>query len=126
MLTKFFFNVRNSGIATGTPAALRSKKNFVSIRSATASMQEYQLLEQVHVLFVLEQRAVQRRQRLLRIARAQRFGRNLLRDEQLDPVEQLGGRGFLPQARRLAQAEERRERFGQQVAPQSGVVHVDD
>ena len=43
--------------------------------AARAAMHEHQLLEQVHVLLVLEQRAVQGRQRLLRIVAAQRLGR---------------------------------------------------
>ena len=49
--------------------------------AARAPIQEYELLEQVHVLFVLEQRAMQHRDHLLRVVTAQRFGRNVLGEQ---------------------------------------------
>src|SRR5262245_59574531 len=48
-------------------------------------------LEQVHVLLVLDQRAVQRRDELLGVALAQRLRADILDHEQLEPVEQLRG-----------------------------------
>src|SRR5580698_3304555 len=80
----------------------------------------------MNVLLVLEQCAVERRNEFLRIIAAQRLGRYILGEQQLDPVEKLGsGRLFL-QAGRLAQLEEGRERVAQQVAFQARKMHVDD
>src|SRR5215210_1843055 len=70
------------------------------------SRHERQLLEQVHVLLVLEEGAVQRRDQLPRIALAQLLGADVLGEEELQPIEELGGRGFLPQARDLADRKE--------------------
>src|SRR5690606_41696177 len=60
------------------------KKNGTSMIecSAPATVQEHQLLEQMHILLVLQQRAMQRRNGLLRIVAAQRLRRNVLRDQQ--------------------------------------------
>ena len=58
---------------------------------AFSSRHECQPLEQMNVLFVLDQRAVQRRDQLLRIALAQRLDRNILDHQKLEPVEQFGG-----------------------------------
>ena len=49
--------------------------------AAGAPVEEHELLEQVHVLLVLEQRAMQHRDQLLRIVTAQRFGRNVLGEQ---------------------------------------------
>jgi hypothetical protein len=54
-------------------------------------------LEQVHVLLVLQERAVQRRDQLGGIALLQHLGRDLVDHQQLDPVEQLGGGRLLLQ-----------------------------
>ncbi len=80
----------------------------------------------MHVLLVLQQRAGQRRHRDLVVLRAQRLGRNLLGDQQLQPVEEFGGRRFLLEARQLAHAEEHRQRVGQQFLAQLREVDVDD
>src|SRR3984885_5127402 len=69
--------------------------------------QEGELLKQVHVLLVLEQCAVQRRDQFLGVALAQRLWRDVLVEQKLEPVEQLRSRRFLFQSRRLAQREER-------------------
>src|SRR5882724_1102959 len=74
--------------------------------SACLSRHEDQALEQVHVLLVLEQGAVQRRDDGLAVLRAQRVGRDVLGEEELQPVEELRGRGLLLQARDLAHLEE--------------------
>src|SRR6202795_5217810 len=107
---------------TGTPAFFSSKKNLTSIPAA----EEQQLLEQVHVLLVLEQRSVQRRYQLLRVVASQTFGRNVLGDQQFDPVEELGGGRLLLQAGRFADLEERRQRLAQQIALEVREVHIDD
>src|SRR5213078_1077185 len=49
-------------------------------------------LEQVHILLVLEERPVERRNDDLLVRASQRFGRDLLGEQQLQPVEKLGGR----------------------------------
>src|SRR3974390_1666160 len=107
---------------TGTPASRSTKKNLTSI----PAVKEQQLLEQVHVLLVLEQGAVQRRNELLRVVAAQRLRRDVLRHQELDPVQELGrGRLFL-EAGRLADPEESRERLVQQFALQVRKMHLDD
>ena len=83
-------------IATGTWYRRRPKKKSTSIGGArgsagVAAVQEGEALEQVHVLLVLEQGAVERGDGLAHVLAAQRLGRDVLRDQQLDPVEQLGG-----------------------------------
>src|SRR5580658_5011635 len=107
---------------TGTPAARSRKKNLTSI----PAMQEQQLLEQVHVLFVLEQRAVQRRNELLRVVAAQRLGRNVLGHQQFDPIQEFRRGRLLLQARRVANLEKRRQRLVQQLALQIRKMHIDD
>src|SRR5580704_16087629 len=107
---------------TGTPARRSRKKNLTSI----PAVKEQQLLEQLHVLLVLEQRAIQGRDELLRIVAAQGLGRNVLGHEELDPIQELGGGRLLLQARRVANLEERRQRLVQQIALQARKMHIDD
>src|SRR5258705_12741242 len=107
---------------TGTPGARSKKKNLTSI----PAMKEQQLLEQLHVLLVLEQRAVQGRDQLFRVVAAQRLGRNVLGHQELDPIQELGGGRLLLQARRIANLEERRQRLVQQLALQLRKMHIDD
>src|SRR5262249_55038762 len=63
--------------------------------SHLAPAQERQPLEQMHVLLVLEQRAVQRRDQLARVALAQLLRPDVLVEQQLQPVEQLRRRRLL-------------------------------
>src|ERR1700683_4542428 len=107
---------------TGTPALRSRKKNLTSI----PAMQEQQLLEQVHILLVLEQRAVQRRNQLLGVVAAQRVGRYVFRHQELDPIEKLRGGGLFLQTGGFADLEECGERLAQQLALQIGIVHIDD
>src|SRR5690606_36968801 len=91
-----------------TPPARRLKENHTSIcpdypwierlLGSPPAVEKKQLLEQVNILFVLQQRAMQRRNRLAGILGAQCRRRNVLRQEQFDPVEQFRGRGLLFQA----------------------------
>src|SRR5579863_9867615 len=114
-------SISSSVSDTGTPAARSSKKN-----STSTAVQERQLLEQHHILFVLQQRAMQDRNGLLRIIAAQRLGCDVLRYQQLDPVEQLRGGGLLPQPRCFADTEESRQRLGQQCLLEAREMHLDD
>src|SRR5580704_17034025 len=66
-----------------------------------APCHERQPFEQVHILLVLDQRAVQRRDEFLRIALAQRLDRDVLDHQELEPVEQLRGRRFFLHARHV-------------------------
>src|SRR5512132_2737719 len=94
--------------------------------TALAAAEEGEALKQMHVLFVLQQRTVQRRDQLARVVRTQQLGRDVLDHQQLDPVEKLRGRRLLLQARHLAHLEEYRQRFGNQPLLDAGVMHVDD
>ena len=78
------------------------------ISALLAPGHEGQALEQHDVLLVLQQGAVQRRDELARIALAQRLGADVLVQQQLQPVQQLGRRGLLLQARNLPDLEEDR------------------
>src|SRR3954454_5959614 len=57
--------------------------------------QERQSLEQMHVLLVLEQRAVQRPDQLARVAFAQLLDAHVFVEQQLEPVQELRGGGLL-------------------------------
>ena len=61
-----------------------------------------QPLEQMHVLLVLEQRAMEGRNELLGIALAQGFRSDVFDHQELEPVEKLGGGGLLLHARHFA------------------------
>src|SRR5262245_50087028 len=76
-----------------------------------APRHEGEPLEQVHVLLVLDQRAVQRRDELLGVALAQRLRADVLDHEQLEPVEQLRGRRLLLHPRHLAYLVEQPQRL---------------
>src|ERR1700722_19855827 len=88
--------------------------------------QEGQLLEQVYVLLVLEQCAVQRRDQFLDVALAQRLGRNVLIEQKLEPVEEFGSGRLLFQPRRLAQREERPHGFLDQPRLDRRIVRFDN
>src|ERR1700692_3713613 len=80
----------------------------------------------MHVLLVLEQRAVQRRNDHLLVRAPQRFRRNVFGQQELQPVEKLGGRWLFLQSGNIAQLEEDFERFLEQGLFQSRKVNVDD
>lgn len=67
-----------------------------------AMVHEGKPLEQHHILLVLEQSAVERRDRLRGIARLENLQRQILVQEQFQPVDQLAGLGLLLEARHLA------------------------
>ena len=55
-----------------------------------------------------------------------RLGRHILDQQQLQPVQQFGGRRLFLQARNLAQIVKRFERFAQQFFFQARVMHLND
>src|SRR5215471_13088031 len=92
-------SVRYSRSEVGTLAARNSRKNEVNMRTALASetaarlplacrspafapVEKRQALEQMHILLVFEERAVQRRDQLFRVAGAQQFRADILDQEQ--------------------------------------------
>src|SRR6202034_3867129 len=95
------------------PAAVRALVNRLNSQTETerrlratwllalAPAQKCDPLEQMHVLLVLEQRAVQRRDQFLGVALAQRLWRNVLVEQKLEPVEQLRSGRLLFQSPRL-------------------------
>jgi hypothetical protein len=80
----------------------------------------------MHVLLVLEQRAVQRRDGVLRFLGAQGFRRDVLGQQQLQPVDQFAGRRLLLQAGHVAQVEEHFQRFLEQLVLEDREMHADD
>src|SRR5579863_4454744 len=85
-----------------TDSTIRLLSSIVLVLPPFPPVQKRQALKQMHILLVFEERAVERRDQLFRVAGAQHFGRNVLDKQQLKPVEQLRGRGLLLQPRYLA------------------------
>src|SRR5690606_14566652 len=77
---------------------------------------ECEALEQMHVLLVLEQCAMQRRDQLPRIVLAQHLRRDVLVEQELQPVEQLRRGGLLLEAGHLAHVEEDLHRLADEPA----------
>src|SRR4051812_49974380 len=92
-------SVRNSFTLAGTPALRTVKKKSNSmgtrLRSPASLLQEDELLEEMHVLLVLEERPVERRDRGLVARPGQRLRRGVLGEGQLHATEELPGRGLL-------------------------------
>src|SRR5215470_9615773 len=92
--------VRYSRNETGTLASRNSAKNekntagvpgmYRSQSAALAAVQKGEALEQVDVLLVFQESAVQGWDQLRRVARSQHVGRHLFDQQQFDPVKQLG------------------------------------
>src|SRR5207253_7230817 len=70
--------------------------------------------------------AMQRRDQLCRVARSQHLGGNILDEQELDPVEQLGGRRFLLQSGNLADIIKDGQGLVHQLVFQIGEMYVDD
>src|SRR5260370_33883646 len=92
---------------TGTPALRSRKKNLTSI----PAVKEQQLLEQLHVLLVLEQGAIQRRGGVLFLVAAPGPRREILGYPGLYPIQELDGGRRLLQTPRVADPQERRQRL---------------
>src|SRR5208337_2915470 len=91
-----------------------------------AAAQKSELFEQMHVLLVLQERAMQWRDQLFGLLLAQRLGRDVLVEEKFQPVEQFRGRRLFLEPRRLAQGEERTHRLFDEDRLDSGKVRFDD
>src|ERR1700723_774317 len=91
-----------------------------------APAQKCDPLEKVHILLVLEQGAVQRRDELLGVALAERLWRNVLIEQKLEPIEQLRSGRLLFQSRRVTQREERPHGLFDQPWLDRRVVRFDD
>src|SRR2546428_4994056 len=124
-------SVSHSLIETGILWSLSLTKNPESMGAKTAGLRalarhEDEALEEVHVLFVLEQGAVQRRDDGLAVLGSQGVGRDVLGEQELQPVEQLGGRGLFLEAGHFAHLEEDFERFAKQRFLEPRKVHFHD
>src|SRR5712692_9103592 len=123
-------SVSHSLIETGILWSLSLTKNPESMRCGerlrSLARHEDKTLEQVDVLLVLEQGPVERRDNGLAVLGSQGVGRNVLGEQELQPVEQLGGRGFFLQAGDFAHFEEHFERFAKQRFLEPWKVHLDD
>jgi hypothetical protein len=66
--------------------------------SPLATCEKREPLEQVHILLVLDERAMQRRNELFRIALAQRLGADILGQQELEPSRssEVDGFFFIP------------------------------
>src|SRR6059036_2173369 len=80
----------------------------------------------MHVLLVLEQRAVERRDDDFLVRAPERLGRDVLGEEELEPVEELRGGGLFLETRHFAQLEEDLQRFLEQRLLQTRKVDIDD
>src|SRR5437762_5790846 len=114
--------------ASGSSVACRPSSVTGSMNATLSSRSRHEgdPFEQVHILLVLEQGAVERRNHDLLVGAAKRLGRDVLGEQELEPVEELGSRRFLLQARHFAQLEENLQRFLEQNLLQSREVNVDD
>src|SRR5437879_13779803 len=80
----------------------------------------------MHVLLVLEQRAVERRDDDFLVRAPERLGRDVLGEEEFEPVEELRGGGLFLETRHLAQLEENLKPFLEQRLLQTRKVHIDE
>ena len=69
----------------------------------------------MHILFILEQSAIKRRDGGFIILAAQRFRRHVFNRQQLQPIQQFGCRGLFLQFIHIAHIEKHRQCFPQQI-----------
>src|SRR5688500_16511798 len=115
---------RTSSTCSVTPGS--GPLSNVRVTSGLGTRHENEPLEEVDVLLVLQQRPVQRRDDGLAVLGAQRFGRDVLGKQQLQPVEELGGGRLFLQPGHRAHLEEHFHRLAQQRLLQVREVHPDD
>src|SRR5450755_2858620 len=96
------------------------------MRLPVVTLHEDELLEQRHVLLVLQQGADQGRHGDLVVLALQRLERNVLGDQELQPIEQLARARLLLQPREVAHVVEVIQRRAEQFFLEAGEVHVDD
>ena len=123
---EFFTRPNNPRCCEVLGLAQRSTQPTSTLSTALAPRHEGEAFEQMHVLLVLEQGAVQRRNELLGIALAQDFRADVFDHQQLEPIQKLGGRGLLLHPRHVADLVEQLERLGHQTLLDAGKVHFDD
>src|SRR6266513_633936 len=123
-------SVSHSLIETGILWSLSTTKNPESIvrvsRSGPLPRHNDKALEEMHILLVLQQCPVEGRDNGLAVLGPQGVGRDVLREQELQPVEQLGGRGLFLQAGHLAHLEEHFERLAKERLLEPREVHLDD
>src|SRR5215211_75634 len=108
------------------PKRVRAARGFPGALPPLAPRREGELLEEMHVLLVLEEGSAQRRDELPRIALTQGIGADILGQKELEPIEELGSRGLLPQPRHLADLEEDAQRLLDEAALDARIMHRDD
>ena len=85
-----------------------------------------QLFEQHHILLILEQRAVQGRDRLADVAVLEHFERHIFVEQQLEPVDQLARRRLFLEPRHFAHLVEDIHRAADERLLDAGEVDLDD
>src|SRR5213592_1129793 len=124
-------SVSHSLIETGILWSLSLTKNPESMSAKAAELRALarhkdEPLEEMHILLVLQQCPVEGRDNGLAVLGPQGVGRDVLREQELQPVEQLGGRGLFLQAGHLAHFEEHFERLAKERLLEPRKVHLDD
>ena len=98
---------------------------FSNFRLTISPRHKRQSLEQMHILFVLQQRAMQGGQSVFALA-TQIRRRQVFGQQKLEPIQHLGGRGFLLQPWCLADLKELCQRRRQQVGFNLGEMYPHD
>src|SRR5712675_812358 len=112
-------SVSHSLIETGILWSLSLTKNPESMGAKAARLRslarhEDKAFEEMHILLVLEQCPVEGRDDRLAVLGPQGVGRDVLGEQELQPVEQLRGRGLLLESGHFAHLEEHLERIAKQ------------
>src|SRR5690349_21679688 len=94
--------------------------------AAVSARHEREPLEEMHVLFVLQERTVQWRNQFFRVALAQGVGADILDHQKLQPVEQFGSGGLFLHAWHFADFVEQLERLRYQPLLDARKMHVDN
>src|SRR5216117_300390 len=123
-------SVSHSLIETGILWSFSLTKNPESIvrasRSGPLPRHKDEPLEEMNILLVLQQSPMEGRDNGLAVLGPQGVGRDVLREQELQPVEQLGGRGLFLEAGHLAHLEEHFERLAKERLLEPRKVHLDD
>src|SRR5260221_7244217 len=123
-------SVSHSLIETGILWSLSLTKNPESIARASRSgplpRHKDQAFEQMDVLFIFQKRSMEGRDDGLAVLGPQGVGRDVLGEQELQPVEQLGGRGLLLETGHFAHLEEHLERIAKQRFLEPRKVHFHD
>src|SRR5690606_18196316 len=90
------------------------------------SRHKCQALQQMHILFIFQQRAVQGRDSLGGVAVFENLVGNVVGHQQLEPVDKLGGGGLFLQAGNLAHVEKHIQGLVDQGLFDIGKVDVDN